>query len=331
MMRMALLGVAHVHALGYAAWLQAQADVDLLGFSEDNPQLAAEFAAETGLKYWPLPELLALKPQGVVICSETVKHRTLTKAAAQAGAQILCEKPIATTLADAQAMRDACQRAGVSFYTAFPVRYSPAVQQLRALVQGGTLGPILAYTGINHSVCPDRERAWFSDPALAGGGAGMDHIVHLADLLLHFGERVDSVYARLLPVPAWVLPAHATADAAGLVTLRLTSGASATIDPSWSRPRTYPRWGHLKLNVLGAEGMQSLDAFAESLSITDTAGRHWYGYGPDLNAAMLREFLAACQGKAPQLLADWEAGWQTLQVVLAAYQSAKSGVAVGVE
>lgn len=331
MTRIALLGVAHVHALGYAAWLQSQPAVELLGFSEDNPHYAAEFAASTGLKHLPLADLLALGPQGVVICSETAKHRTLVEAAAQAGAHILCEKPIATTLADAGAMREACQRVGVAFYTAFPVRYSPAVQQLRALVQGGELGPILAYSGINHSVCPDRERAWFSDLALAGGGAGMDHIVHLADLLWHFGERVQSVYARLLPVPEWVLPAHAAADAAGLVTLRLASGASATIDPSWSRPRTYPRWGHLKLDVVGAAGMQSLDAFAEAVTVTGAAGRQWHGYGPDLNAAMLTEFLAACRGQTPALLADWEAGWQTLRVVLAAYESAKAGQPVALD
>ncbi|RJF73067.1 gfo/Idh/MocA family oxidoreductase [Deinococcus cavernae] len=323
--KIALLGAAHVHAPGYAAWLQAQPDVEFIGFSEDNPQYARDFAAAPHL---PLAQLLALNPHGVIICSENAKHRALTEAAAQAGAHILCEKPISTTLEDAQAMRRACQHSGVSLHVAYPLRYSPAVQELRQLISMGDLGEILAYSGINHSICPDRDRAWFSDPALAGGGAGMDHIVHLADLLFSFGERVDSVYAQLRPVPELVLPEHAGVDAVGLVTLRLASGAGATIDCSWSRPRSYPRWGHLKLDVIGTRGLQSLDAFAESINVTTPGGHHWAGYGPDLNAAMLRDFIHACQGQAAPLLADAEAGEETLKIVLAAYASSECNAPV---
>lgn len=323
--RIAMLGVAHVHAGGYATWLNAQPDVQVIGFSEDNPHSAAEFASQTGWQHYPPSELLALGPHGVIICSETVRHRPLVEAAARAGAHILCEKPLATTLDDAQAMRAACQAAGVQFYTAFPVRYSPAVRQLREGVQSGQLGQVLSYTGINHSVCPDRDAAWFSDAALAGGGAGMDHIVHLADLIGFYGERAKSVYARLIPVPEWVLPEHSAVDAAGLVTLQLASGAMATMDCSWSRPRTYPRWGHLKLDVSGTGGMRSLDAFADSLTVTNPQGRQWAGYGPDLNAAMLREFVNACRGQRPQHLADWEAGFEALRIVLAAYASQQMG------
>jgi predicted dehydrogenase len=260
----ALLGVAHVHAEGYAAWLTRQPDVDVLGFVEDDPVLAAGFAASTGLRRLPLQELPERNPRGVVVCSETVHHRAYVDAAAQAGAHVLCEKPIATTVADAQAMLDACTRAGVAFHTAFPVRYSPAAQTLRAQLRAGELGAVLAYSGVNHSVAPDHERAWFSDPALSGGGAGMDHIIHLADLLLHFGERVEGVRAQLRAVPEWTVPGH-------------------------------------------------------------TSGRHWAGFGPDLNAAMLRDFMGVCQGRAAALLAGGHDGLEALRVVLAAYDASRSG------
>ena len=326
--RIALLGVAHVHAEGYAAWLTGQPDVDVIGFVEADPQLAAEFADSTGLRLLPLPDLLTARPHGVVVCSETVHHRSYVEAAARAGAHILSEKPLATTLEDAQALLDACALAGVTLHTAFPVRYSPAVRHLRAQVQAGVLGNVLAYSGVNHSVSPDHERAWFSGPALAGGGAGMDHIIHLADLLHHFGERVQSVYARLIPVPAWTIPGREQTDAAGLVTLTLESGAVATIDCSWSRPRAYPRWGHLKLGVVGTAGMRSLDAFAEHLSVTNVQGRRWAGYGADLNGAMLRDFLTVCGGGDAALLASGQDGVRALQVVLAAYESEGMGRAV---
>ncbi|WP_019586108.1 Gfo/Idh/MocA family protein [Deinococcus apachensis] len=326
--RLALLGVAHVHADAYATWLTTHPGVQPLGFSEEDPHLAAEFAARTGLAHLPLKQLLDAEPRGVIVCSETARHRPLVEAAAGVRAHVLCEKPIATTLEDARAMGEACARAGVGFRTAFPARFSPGVGQLHGMLQAGLLGNVLAYSGVNHSVCPDRERGWFSDPRLAGGGAGMDHIIHLADLLHLLGERVRGVYARLIPVPEWVLPEHAGVDAAGLVTLSLASGASATIDPSWSRPGSYPRWGHLRLDVTGTRGMQSLDVFAESLSVTGTTGRHWFGYGPDLNALMLADFLGLCTGEGPSLGADWNAGYEALRVVLAAYRSQEQGQAV---
>ncbi|THF86084.1 Gfo/Idh/MocA family oxidoreductase [Deinococcus sp. KSM4-11] len=323
--RMALLGIAHVHAEGYATWLARQVDVEVIGFAEDGSALAAGFAASTGLRHLALADLLALHPHGVIVCSETVHHRSYVEAAASAGAHVLCEKPIATTLADAEAMLDACRRAGVAFHTAFPVRYSPAVQTLCAELQGGRLGGVLAYSGVNHSVSPDHERAWFSDPALAGGGAGMDHIIHLADLLHHFGERVERMAAQLRSVPQWTVPGHDQTDAAALVTLTLASGAVATIDGSWSRPRTYPRWGHLKLDVTGTGGMRSLDAFAEHLTVTNAHGRQWAGFGSDLNAAMLREFLTVCTGGTPPILADGRSGLEALRIVLAAYDSSRLG------
>lgn len=321
--RLALLGCAHVHAAGYVALLGGRADVELLGFSEDDPTLAAGFATSSGLTHQPLEQLLGRKPHGVIICSETVRHRPLVEAAAAAGAQVLCEKPIATTEADSLAMRVACDAAGVRFVTAFPARFSSAVRTLAAQLRSGGLGSVLNYSGVNHSVAPDRHHPWFADPALSGGGAGMDHIVHLADLLRLFGERPTEVYAHLRPVPEWLRPDHAGTDAAGLVTLRLASGANATIDCSWSRPPGYPRWGQLRLDVTGTAGLVSLDVFADVLART-TAVHTWAGYGEDLNLGMLDDFLGVCREGRPGQ-ADWSDGHEALRVVLAAYASSALG------
>lgn len=321
-LRLALLGVAHVHAPAYAALLAERGDVVVSGFSEDDPATAAAFAARTGLRHLPLGSLLASRPDGVLVCSETAKHRALVKAAAAAGAAVLCEKPIATSEADALAMQRVCTAAGVPFVTAFPARFSAAAVAVAAQLRSGQLGAVLAYSGVNHSVAPDREQPWFSDPLRSGGGAGMDHIVHLADLLRFFAERPVSVYARLRPVPEWTA-AQATGDAAGIVTLRLASGATATIDCSWSRPQNYPRWGHLKLDVTAECGLLSLNPFAQQLYLA--AGHtSWADYGTDLNAALLGDFLQVCRTGEPGR-ATWQDGYEALRVVLAAYQSSASG------
>ena len=327
--RLALLGVAHVHAQGYAALLRGREDVHLLGFCEADAEAARAFAHSSGLNSVPLADLLALKPDGVIVCSETAHHLPLVKAAAAAGAHVLCEKPIAVTEQQAEAMQRACQAAGVQFVTAFPARFSPDVQALRQQVQGGHLGAVLSYNGVNHSVAPDREHPWFSAPLLAGGGAGMDHIVHLADLLRYLGETPTEVYARFLAVATWVRPDQPDIDAAGLVTLRLASGATASIDCSWSRPPGYPRWGQLQLGVTATGGMLSLDVFAQTLNVSGAAYR-WSGYGPDLNALMLDDFIRVCQGGVAGR-SDWQDGYEALRVVAAAYASNALGQPVRLE
>jgi len=83
----------------------------------------------------------------VVICSENSKHRKLVEQAAAAGVNILCEKPLATTTSDAEAMLYAVDRAGVALMTAFPVRFSPSFVKLKSQVQAGLLGDVLAVFG----------------------------------------------------------------------------------------------------------------------------------------------------------------------------------------
>lgn len=322
-LRLALLGVAHVHAHAYARALQAREDVELLGFCEDDPAVARAFAEHSGLKAQPLTDLLRSGPQGVVVCSETARHLPLVHTAALAGAHVLCEKPIAVSEADALGMKAACDAAGVQFVTAFPARFSADAQALKRQLRSGHLGAALSYSGVNHSVAPDREAPWFSHLPLSGGGAGMDHIVHLADLLRLLGERPVEVYARFLAVPEWVLPEAAVTDAAGLVTLRLASGATATIDCSWSRPSGYPRWGQLRLDVTASRDLVSLDLFASHLKVSG-ARYGWSDYGPDLNTLMLADFIRVCQDGGPGR-ADWQDGYEALRVVRAAYASASSG------
>ena len=110
--------------------------------------------------------MLAEGLDGVIICSANRHHRSLTELAARHTRHILCEKPIATTLADAEAMIDACARTGAKLQIAFPVRFAPPVLQLRALLQSGALGAIYSLKTTNHGQLPG---GWFVDRELAGG------------------------------------------------------------------------------------------------------------------------------------------------------------------
>ena len=119
----------------------------------------------------------------------------MVEAAAAAGLWILCEKPLAPTAADARAMVAACKKAKVGLGTAFPCRWAPPLAEAKAKIVSGALGEVRAVTCTNHGQAPG---GWFADPALSGGGATMDHTVHVADLLRWMlGREFTKVYCEL--------------------------------------------------------------------------------------------------------------------------------------
>ena len=324
-MRIGILSIAHLHAEGYQANLRAIPGVELVGFSHENSGEGQAFSQKFNLSWFPTHrELLAQELDGVVICSENAHHRQLVELAAEAGCQILCEKPIETNLGDAEAMKTACEKYGVQFMTAFPMRFAPSTQAVRAMIQQGELGSVFGVNGTNHSENPSGHRAWFANKDLAGGGAAMDHIVHLADLLRWcFQAEIVEVYAELDNL---FRAGDQEVDTAGLLLVKLSNAVQASIDCSWSRPTWYPRWGHLKMEIIGERGVAVMDSFAQHLTLySKGAGRNpdWVGFGPDPNQPMIQEFISSIREKREPSV-TWNDGYQALRVVLAAYQSAQS-------
>jgi predicted dehydrogenase len=323
-MRIGILSFAHLHAEGYQANLKIIPEVELVGFSHENTDEGRSFAERYGLRWFPRHgELLNEGLDGVLICAENARHREMVEMAAEAKCHILCEKPIATDIADAQAMKSVCAKNHVRFMTAFPMRFAPSVRAVRAMFQRGELGSVLGVNGINHSEIPKRHRTWFADKDLAGGGSVMDHTVHLADLFRWcFEAEVVEVYAE---VDNLFYPNDLAVDTAGLMLLRLSNGVQASIDCSWSRPPSYPRWGHLKMEVIGEKGAAVMDSFAQYLTLYskgELRNPSWIGFGPDPNQAMIEEFVASIrENREPSV--TWNDGYQALRVALAAYESAK--------
>jgi predicted dehydrogenase len=323
-MRIGILSIAHLHAEGYQANLKSIPGVDLVGFSHEDSEEGRSFAEKFKLPWFTThQELLAQGLDGVVICAENARHCELVELAAAARCQILCEKPIETSLAKAEAMKTACEKNGVRFMTAFPMRFATPTQALRAAIREDKLGKVFGVNGINHSENPSDHRAWFANRALAGGGAAMDHIVHLADLLRWcFATEIVEVYAE---IDNLFRPGELDVDTAGLLLVRLSNRVQASIDCSWSRPSWYPRWGHLKMEVIGERGAAVMDSFAQHLTVySRTASRNpdWVGFGPDPNQPMIREFVDSIRNQREPSV-TWNDGYQALRVVLAAYESAQ--------
>ena len=329
----ALLGCAHVpHAMSYARAAKASPVTQLLGVYDESPDLAARFGDRFDTPVARTAEELIETPrlEAVVICSATAAHRGLTELAAGAGLHVLCEKPIATTLQDAEAMRDACARASVQLHVAFVTRFYPMVQQVRAVIRDGSLGRLVGLVGGNRGrpPLPPEYPSWITDRAQAGGGALIDHSVHVTDVMRHVsglevadvGAEVDSLFWR------------AGVDDMAVLSLRFGGGAIGTVDPSWSVPADNPWHYDFYLRVLGTQGALTIGDTTESINVVGAFGRPGQvlvPFGVDVDALLLDAFAASIRaGSVLDPCADAEAGIRALEIALAGYQAAEAGARV---
>lgn len=325
-MRVGFLSTAHVHVDAYVGNVRA-AGAEAAGVTDDDAERGTRWAEAHGVPWFSSRERLLDAVDAVVVGSETVHHRRLVEQAAAAGVAVLCEKPLATNEDDARAIVDVCAAAGVPLMTAFPMRFSPPLRESAALLADGTLGQVYACTGTNQSVLPTRHGAWFADPVLAGGGAVMDHVVHLADVLRwYLGQDPVEVYAATNRV---LHRDTVAVETGALVMLGYPGGVFATIDSSWSRPEGYPTWGGLTLELVGEHGTIAVDAFSQHLTVHRAPpGRlDWPAWGSDANQAMIEEFLDAARHRRRPSVTG-EDGLAATRVALAASWSAARGAPV---
>jgi myo-inositol 2-dehydrogenase/D-chiro-inositol 1-dehydrogenase len=310
-MRVGLAGVAHVHAPGYVRCLQAQDGAEVAGVWDPDPAAVAPFAH---LGQADSLERLLDGCDAVVLAGTNVGHAAILAAAAARGLPCLCEKPVAATPAELAAI-EALEGLGRCM-AAFPCPFSPVFHRLVETVRAGGVGEVVAVCGTNRGKCPG---GWFTDPALSGGGAMVDHTVHVADLLVRLlGAR-----------PSWVSAATGSnrlglgVEDTAMVTLGMPGGVFATIDASWSRPDSYPVWGDVTLAVTGSEGAVEADLFGQGPTVWSPSPRK-SSTTSDLDMAMVGEFLSSVrEGRPPSV--TLEDGLAASRTMLAAYQSAARG------
>ena len=329
-MRIGLLSAAHLHVDAYVANLRA-AGAEVVGLTDDDPGRGRAWCTAHGVPWVDsTDELLSRDLDGVVVCSETAAHRRDVEGVAAAGLGVLCEKPLATTEDDAKALVAACERAGVPLLTAFPMRYSPPMREVADLLGSGVLGEVQAAMGTNQGELPMRHRAWFVEPTRSGGGALMDHVVHLADVLRwYLDDEVVEVYAatnRLLHAPT------VTVETGGVVLLTFASGVFASIDCSWSKPDVYPTWGGLRLDLVASEGVVGVDAFAQRLTVHGGSDGPlaWPEWGSDANQGLIDDFVGVLREERPPAVTGHD-GLAATRVALAAARSAELGTPVALD
>ena len=316
--RIGMLHFAHFHSYDYAKYLMAIPGVSLVGVADRDPERGRQAAMRLDTRHFAsVDALLREKPDAVIVGSENARHEIDVIEAASAGVHVFCEKPIATTLPASRRMIDACRSAGVHLQVAVPVRFSPPVQRARELVIEGSIGRVLAANTTNRGKL---FGSWFADPELSGGGAVMDHTVHVVDLLRWF--LADDVVEVFAEAGRLIYPDLACEDC-GLLSLKFRKGAFATLDTSWSRLPTFPTWGDVIMRLWGEKGTLELDAFSQNVTVWGDKAR-FEGWGSNCDEAMMADFVSTLRsGKKPR--ATPEDAMRALEVTVGAYESIRTG------
>jgi myo-inositol 2-dehydrogenase/D-chiro-inositol 1-dehydrogenase len=319
MVNLSIIGFEHVHAPHYLACLRRMPNVQVGAVAEPDAkrlELHAQLLEGVAVYTDYRKMLQEVSSAGVIVCSANVKHKEMVIDCARAGIPILCEKPIATKAADAREMLAICQAHDVPLGMCFPGRFSTVLSQARKIIHAGNLGKVLAVKSTNHGTMPGD---WFVNPQLAGGGAIIDHTVHVVDALRWlFGAEFTHVFThaatRLYDLPV---------EDVALLTLEMSNEVIVTLDTSWSRPtRSFPIWGDVSLVIVGTDGILNLELFPWTLNyFSEEVGKHLaIAHDGDLNQQLLDNFVTAAEGKR-SLSPSGTDGLRALEVVEAAYRS----------
>ena len=312
--RVAAVSFDHGHQFSYLRAMLRLPEIELVAVSDPDPEqravaqrlLRESNAADSVRVHANHTDVFNAEDiDAVGICAANAAHHDLTLAAAEAGKHVLCEKPLAVSLAEATAMVRGCADHGVTLATAYPVRHAAPVWEAKRRLDSGELGAIRAMSLTN--VLRAQTAGWFIDPARSGGGAIRDHIVHATDLMRWFsGAEVSQVYceadtlARDIPVE----------DTGALIQI-FDSGVIGTCDPSWNRPPTWRKWGDVSGRIVCDGGVIEFDVTDHVIRVTSADPAIPYqetSFGSDMNAALLRDFAAAVATGRPSC-ADGHDGW----------------------
>lgn len=313
--KVGVISFAHGHANSFTRALCQLDDVELVGIADDNIERGEQAAKrfET-VHYESYHDLLNQDIDAVIVTSENNNHHKHVTAAAKAKKHVLCEKPLAATTEDAQDMIRVCEENGVKLQVAFPVRFSTSIEQAKTMIDSGQIGDILAIKGTNRGRNPG---GWFVDKSLSGGGAVIDHTVHLADIMRWIMDaEVSEVYAE-----SDQLFSNDQIDDAGIVTLQFTNNVFATIDCSWSRHKNYSIGGDVKLKVIGTKGILDIDANQQNLEINSTEkSPRKQSWGDSTTNKMMADFIATLQHDRNPTITGFD-GLKTVEIAVAAYES----------
>ena len=324
--RVAVVGAGAIAQVAHLPVLRRLAGVEVAAICDSDASKAQALASRFGVAdaYDDIEDVLRYAhPGAVVICTPNHLHEIHALAALAAGVHVLCERPLALTMAGIERVLKASERYGKRVSVGMNHRFRSDVQAVRGFVGTGELGPIQAIRGSWHSFQPARQMpAWRLRRQEAGGGAFLDLGVPLVDLGLWLAgwPAPKRVSAHLVGTPDGVEDLGS-----GLVVCE--GGLGLAIDVSW---RSLPEGERFSFDVVGSKGAAGIqplrivkDVHGVPTDVTPTGATGRETQFTQSYRAEWTYFLAVIQG---QVNAPSPRDQLVLQsVVEAVYRSAAEG------
>jgi myo-inositol 2-dehydrogenase/D-chiro-inositol 1-dehydrogenase len=259
MLRIGFVGsglIAWAHGLSVKALIDGGVvDAEIVAVYDQREPRARGFADVLGGDVVADATEVARRCDAIWICTPTSAHRGAVDEALAAGRAVFCEKPLDVDLARAIALVEAVGSSGVASQSGLVLRSAPVFQELRDLMQGGTLGVPMAAVFRDDQYFPIRgtyASQWRADASQAGGGCLIEHSIHDLDILRFCFGDVDSVVARTANHAGY----EGIEDLAA-VTLSFASGFEAQLTSIWHDIMS--RGSTRRLEVFCREGVVWLD------------------------------------------------------------------------
>jgi myo-inositol 2-dehydrogenase/D-chiro-inositol 1-dehydrogenase len=326
-MRIGLIGagtMSHAHTPGWQ--LLSEIGAELVGVVSKDTDSTAAFANQYGIKAYDAVDALISDVDIVDICVPTDLHKEMTLRVAAAGKHVICEKPIALNVADAEEMIRACEAAGVRLFIAHVVRYVAQYRAAKDVIEAGSIGKpgVIRLTRAGYQPRKETDN-WFVEEARSGGMM-LDLMVHDYDYVRWLVGDATRVFARSVR--------GKTPEALGdyaLVTLRFESGTIAHIEGGWAYP---PGFFRTSMDIAGTDGLIEWESDNVQTLYTHLANPPEVAAAavavPSMGAAdspfttELRDFYEAIEQGRDALVTPQDA-LAALKIGLAAITSAKTG------
>lgn len=322
-MKVAIIGAAHPHVAYALDEVAARPELELVAVCEPDEQLRSTYLP-SGLVapvYDSAADLFDAQDVDVALVAGIYSRRGAdTRLALEAGAHVLADKPLCTSLSELDEIAAAAERSGRYVSVVFEKRFYPPTLAASRLLADGVLGELalVASTGPHKLNLPSRP-PWFLSRAGYGGIAN-DLPVHDIDLVLSLtGAQQGTVSA----LTGNARPADHPEFDDHVAVLLHAGGVSATMEADWLSPQAADVHGHYRMRLTGSEGTAELDWAYNTVAVATHDRAPWQEPlgEPRRPAAYFFDALAA--GVEPEV--GTAASLLATRVALLAQRSADSG------